>query len=382
MRIKSFSAYRFHSFFINLVFYAPLALLVRTSKGIALHEFFFLQIILSLTMLILEVPMGKVVDHIGYKKSLLMATLILFGARSLLLMIHGFYPFVLQAILEGAAFSLFSGTEAAYIYSIAGADNYAKEQATVQSYGTVGFILSTLSFSLLNRSTGIDGLITLTVIACGISCVFLVFSPKEKSLSQEESSVHIELTSVIKLLQKSGFRLFFHAGLIGMGFLAINFFYILKIEQLKLPEETIGLIILIYSAIQTLTPLIVEKTKRIPHLFFVLMLLISACFLGLYLIRNYIALIIMCLMPVLLGVLSVKIYEAQNNYITTQGLENDRATVLSIFNMGGNLLEVFFLLMSGVIIQYGGVNLFLLLGLLILVGALTEFGKGKISFKN
>ena len=57
----------------GLVFYAPVALLLRTSNGISVSEFFLLQVILYGMICILEVPCGFITDKIGYKKSIVLS---------------------------------------------------------------------------------------------------------------------------------------------------------------------------------------------------------------------------------------------------------------------------------------------------------------------
>ena len=54
--------------FSNLIFYAPVALLVRTNRGISLSRFFVLQAILSVTCMVCEFPLGVLTDKIGLKK--------------------------------------------------------------------------------------------------------------------------------------------------------------------------------------------------------------------------------------------------------------------------------------------------------------------------
>ena len=47
------------SFLNGMVFFSPVALLVRTTAGITVGQFFVLQAILSLTIFLLEIPTGK-----------------------------------------------------------------------------------------------------------------------------------------------------------------------------------------------------------------------------------------------------------------------------------------------------------------------------------
>lgn len=54
----------------GLVFYAPVALLLRTSRSITIPQFFSLQIILYLTTCLAEISCGFITDKIRYKTQL------------------------------------------------------------------------------------------------------------------------------------------------------------------------------------------------------------------------------------------------------------------------------------------------------------------------
>ena len=69
------------SFLNGMVFFSPVALLVRTTAGITVGQFFVLQAILSLTIFLLEIPTGKLSDKLGYRNTLVLAEIMLCLAR-------------------------------------------------------------------------------------------------------------------------------------------------------------------------------------------------------------------------------------------------------------------------------------------------------------
>ena len=89
--------------FSNLIFYAPVALLVRTNRGISLSQFFVLQAILSITCMVCEFPLGVLTDKIGLKKSIVLAQFTMLTARIILLISNNFMLFAVEALLEGIA---------------------------------------------------------------------------------------------------------------------------------------------------------------------------------------------------------------------------------------------------------------------------------------
>ena len=119
MKKLKFDSYDGVCFFNGLVFFAPIALLVRTQAGVSEHIFFLLQALLSGVIFLGEIPTGFITDKIGYRKSLILAQILLLTARSLLLgafLSHSVWLFVAEAVVEGIAACFTSGTGSAYLY--------------------------------------------------------------------------------------------------------------------------------------------------------------------------------------------------------------------------------------------------------------------------
>ena len=116
MKKLKFDSYDGVCFLNGLVFFAPVALLVRTQAGVSEHIFFLLQALLSGVIFLGEIPTGFITDKIGYRKSLIWAQVLLFGARSLLLaafVSRSLALFVVEAVVEGIAACFTSGTGSA-----------------------------------------------------------------------------------------------------------------------------------------------------------------------------------------------------------------------------------------------------------------------------
>ena len=104
MKYLKVDAYDGMCFFGGLVFFAPLALLVRTQAGISEGQFFLLQVLLSAVIALGELPTGYLTDRIGYCSSLILSQLLLLTARGTLLAAYLFRSlplFVLEAVIEG-----------------------------------------------------------------------------------------------------------------------------------------------------------------------------------------------------------------------------------------------------------------------------------------
>ncbi len=140
------------AFFNGLVFYAPVALLVRTHAGVTMAQFFVLQAVLSLTVFLFEIPTGMLTDRIGYKNTMVLAQVIVVLARGLMVIAYltgSLGLFVVEAVAEGFAACFLSGTQDAYIYSVYQEAQYPVKMARVSNFGTAGFIVSTLLYAVL-----------------------------------------------------------------------------------------------------------------------------------------------------------------------------------------------------------------------------------------
>lgn len=152
----------------GLVFFAPVALLVRTQAGISETQFFLLQALLSGIIALGELPTGHLTDRMGYRRSLILAQLLLLAARGLLLaafLLRSLPLFVAEAVVEGISACLSSGTASVYLYALYGESDYLPKAAHAANFGTAGFLLSTAAYALLYRYFGLTGLLAATVLA-------------------------------------------------------------------------------------------------------------------------------------------------------------------------------------------------------------------------
>lgn len=157
----------------GLVFFAPVALLVRTQAGISETQFFLLQALLSGIIALGELPTGHLTDRMGYRRSLILAQLLLLAARGLLLaafLLRSLPLFVAEAVVEGISACLSSGTASAYLYALYGESDYLPKAAHAANFGTAGFLLSTAAYALLYRYFRLTGLLAATVLAGALPC--------------------------------------------------------------------------------------------------------------------------------------------------------------------------------------------------------------------
>lgn len=355
----------------GLVFFAPVSLLVRTAAGVSLRQFFLLQSLVSVTILLTELPGGRLTDRIGYRKTLIVYQFAMLLARLLLLAAFALRSpalFALEAVVEGAATSLSSGTQSAYIYTAYPDGAYAAKAAHVANFGTAGFLISTLAYAGLYAAFGLRGLLIATAAASALAVPVSMRIPEEPR-AQKTDAPHPALRSALpKLLRSRRLpALLALLGLLSLARLLVNFFYAEKLRQCGLSETWMTALILGYSALELLAEPLLLHTPRARQgrrmaLFFALG---GAALLLLGLGREPLsALLAMLLLPLLLDVPDYLLGERQNALIDEAGQEQNRAGLLSVFNMGLNAAEVFFLLGSSVIAGAGLTLCFVCLGAL------------------
>ena len=362
MKKLKFDSYDGVCFLNGLVFFAPVALLVRTQAGVSEHVFFILQALLSGVIFLGEIPTGFITDKIGYRKSLILAQVLLLGARSLLLaafVSRSLVLFVVEAVVEGIAACFTSGTGSAYLYALYGENGYLAKTAHAGNFGTAGFIISTVAYAGIYKISGMEGLLITTVVmdVIAVVCSFYLRSESSKTVIADRKEVQI--LAVFK--NKKAFLFVISLAIFSIAWLLINFFYVEKLENCGLPVEWMSLIILIYSAVQMLAEPILGKLSdgkngksgrgKLPA---VTAATAGVAFLlfGVVKFRSAV-LLLMLILPLLLNLPEYLLMNLENQFVDEAECGSQRAATLSVLNMGVNLVEILTLSASAFLTKIG-----------------------------
>ncbi|WP_288868711.1 MFS transporter [uncultured Parvimonas sp.] len=360
-------------FFSSLVFYAPVALLIRTSRGVSISEFFILQAILSFGIFIFEIPFGMITDKIGYKNSIIISHFSMLLARIILLFSFSFEFFVLESILEAVGFAFASGTIIGYEYEIIGEENFAVESSILGNYSTVGFIVSTISFYFMNKYFGQNFLIIFTIISTFISFLFTLFLEKEKGFEKDDTKLNFK-----SILNKYLIIFMVFNGMISITFILINFFYVVILQNINLSENYMTFVILLYSVIGLLSPKIIKMfgEVKLKRNLFIFLTMSSVLLMSLILIKNIFVILPMIFLPMLIGIVETYFSKVENRYVDSLNDKN-RATILSTFSMGANVVDFGFLFVSSKLaensLNYSFIYVSILLLIFGLFFAVTKF---------
>ena len=379
MKKIKFDSYDGVCFLNGLVFFAPVALLVRTQAGVSEHIFFLLQALLSGVIFLGEIPTGFITDKIGYRKSLILAQVLLLGARSLLLaafVSRSLVLFVVEAVVEGIAACFTSGTGSAYLYALYGENGYLAKTAHAGNFGTAGFIISTVAYAGIYKISGMEGLLITTVVMNIIAVVCSFYLRSESSKTAIADRKEVQILAVFK--NKKAFLFVISLAIFSIAWLLINFFYVEKLENCGLPVEWMSLIILIYSAVQMLAEPILEKLSdgkngksgrgKLPA---VTAATAGVAFLLFGVVKFRAAvLLLMLILPLLLNLPEYLLMNLENQFVDEAECGSQRAATLSVLNMGVNLVEILTLSASAFLTKIGIQWCFVFVGCFLMVIAL------------
>lgn len=353
---KKFDNYDGVCFFNGLIFFAPVALLIRTQAGVSNATFFMLQALLSLAVFVGEIPTGFITDKIGYKKSIISAQITVLLSRITLLLafaFHSIWLFVLEAVMEGIGGCLSSGACEAYIYSTYGETAFVKKSAHSANYGTIGFIISTITYVFIYQYFDMDGLLISTIVSGILAVLFAIGLDEcnEKSPCETGDKNHSpDISKIMELFKNHNSRsIMLILSIFSVIWILINFFYVDKLTSLGISEEWISGIILGYSLIEMLAEPIVSWGEKVvkTRLFTAFCALSGLAVVMLGIPQNKaVSIIVMCITPLLVSVAEYLIMERENKLIDDLNMHENRAASLSAMNMGVNIVEIAALFLS------------------------------------
>jgi sugar phosphate permease len=153
-----------------------------------------------------------------------------------------------------------------------------------------------------------------------------------------------------------------------ISWIMINFFYAERLVSCQIDEKWLTAVILLYSAIQMLAEPILNKLKgkNKNYILFVFSILAAVLMITFGYVKNpFLVIALMLILPLALNVPEFLLGERENDFIDHIEAERQRATALSILNMGVNLLEIVALFSSAFFAKIGIGTCFLMVGVLL-----------------
>ena len=177
----------------NLYFYSTTIVLFQQQRGLTFIAMFAMESILSIAILVADIPTSIWADRFGYKKIILLGRLCSITGMLCFLFAHGFWMFAVSNVLAGFAIACNSGCEGALIY-------HSLTERQREHQGNAAFTLlrlaSTCGLFLGLASGSLIGALNPT-LAVGASIVPLSFSLLAALHIQEQKELPVKLSQHI-----------------------------------------------------------------------------------------------------------------------------------------------------------------------------------------
>lgn len=172
----------------GMVFYGPIATLYRQNAGVTMFQITLIESISLVLMMALEIPWGVIADRIGYRKTMIVCTLLFFISKIIFFRADNFFDFLLERIILSIVISGLSGVDSSILYLSCTPDKSQQVFAIYQHLGTFGMLVASAIYAILIKDHYRLAAF-LTIISYGISLLFAfgiqeVQNEKEENLTQ------------------------------------------------------------------------------------------------------------------------------------------------------------------------------------------------------
>lgn len=194
-------------FLQGMVFYAPVATLYRQASGISIFEITLIESISLAMTILLEIPWGIMADRIGYRKTVLICSVLFFVSKIIFWQAEDFNGFLLERILLAVVCSGLSGVDTAMLFESGRQGNSHKLFGVYEYLQQMGLLLAAGITSLwIGSNYRLAGLFT--VISYGMAAV-LAFFLHEVKISDGRKVTFQKTCEVLSVQLKNRKQLFF-----------------------------------------------------------------------------------------------------------------------------------------------------------------------------
>jgi len=322
-------------FLQGFVFYGPVATIYRLERGISMYQIFYIESIFWILMILLEIPWGLFADNFGYKKTLIISNIIFFVSKIVFFRAYSLALFILERVLLAVAISGLSGCDIAFLYNSTEGSNSQRVFGNYAALATAGYLIAAIfSTEMVRISVGSTAFYTIFPYLIAAIATFFLKDIKIKdrlNLGIKVSFKHILDNKVIifLVLAVAFIRESTHA--------ASVFLNQLQYLRSGIGIEMFGLIavgVQIASLSSAKSYVLSDRLGKNNSIGFLIVAILVGCFGLIFTVDKILSIVIIMLIAGSMSLIEPIYIEIQNKAI----ISADRATILSIYAMIGNLI--------------------------------------------
>lgn len=327
-------------FLQGFVFYGPIATVYRQARGLSMYQIFVIESIALVLMLLLEIPWGWFADRFGYKRTIVISNLIFFLSKIIFFKAFSFEMFLLERVFLSIAISGLSGCDVALLYSSIDKEESEKVFGRYSAFSTAGFLLASFITTFIITSpitkVSMDRTSFLTIIPYGMAVVISLFIKDIEINKEEKVNVRRSLNTALK--NKQIILLVLSFALVREVFQAITVF-LNQVQYFRsgIDIKYFGILIVVIQIVRLVSAKsykISNKFGKVRSIQSLFILITISCGILIFTTNPIFSVLCIMFISISMSLVEPMYVDIQNKSIYT----GDRATILSIYAMIGDVL--------------------------------------------
>lgn len=163
----------------GMVFYGPISTLYRQAQGLSIFSITLIESISLILTLIMEIPWGIIADNIGYKKTMVVCSVLFFVSKIVFWIANGFWLFLLERVILSIVVSGMSGVDISILY-LSCKEETQKIFGIYNSSGVAGLLIASVVFAVfVGDDYGKAGIFTVISYGAAAFASFFLIEVKE-----------------------------------------------------------------------------------------------------------------------------------------------------------------------------------------------------------
>ncbi len=159
----------------GMIFFGPVATLYRQVRGVTIFQISIIESVCLLVAIALEVPWGMVADRIGYKRTLVICAVVALVGKVIFWKATSFPLFLVERILLAVVMAGTSGVDVAYLAGVVPPERLQQSLGWYDASGMVGLLVASCVFTLfVGDSYSLAAFLTCIAYAVALVCTLLL----------------------------------------------------------------------------------------------------------------------------------------------------------------------------------------------------------------